>query len=76
LGEDSVIFAKTARRGGEDFALYTEKIPGVFIIIGSKTPGGRETTNHALDFYTDPGAVRTGILSLSGFALEYFGVPF
>jgi amidohydrolase/hippurate hydrolase len=75
LGEDSVVFTKTPKMGAEDFAFFTDKIPGVFIIIGSKTPGGRTAQNHSVDFYTDPRAVRAGILSLSGFALEYFGVP-
>jgi amidohydrolase len=76
LGEDCVVWGKAARMGGEDFAFFTDIIPGVFIIIGAKTIGGRETSNHALDFYTDEGAVRSGILCLCGFALEYFGIPF
>ncbi|MDR1319527.1 MAG: amidohydrolase [Treponema sp.] len=76
LGEDSLVMAQRPRMGGEDFAFFSEKIPGVFIIAGSRKPGGRQTYNHQADFYTDEGMIRAGILALSGFALEYFKVPY
>jgi amidohydrolase len=72
LGADNLETGREPRMGGEDFAFFAEKIPGVFIIAGSRTPGGRQTYNHRADFYTDEGTITAGILALSGFALEYF----
>lgn len=36
---------------GEDFAFYLEKIPGCFLRIGAREPGGEVTSAHAPFFY-------------------------
>lgn len=36
---------------GEDFAFYLEKIPGCFLRIGAREPGGEATSAHAPFFY-------------------------
>jgi amidohydrolase/hippurate hydrolase len=74
IGKENVMFAPAASMGGEDFAFYLEKVPGVFMMVGSKSKGGREAPLHTADFYTDEGALTTGILALSGFALESLGI--
>ncbi|GHV94536.1 amidohydrolase [Spirochaetia bacterium] len=76
LGADNLEIGEKPRMGGEDFAFFAEKIPSVFIIAGSRTPGGKQVNNHQAEFYTDEGTLRGGILALSGFALEYFKVDF
>jgi amidohydrolase/hippurate hydrolase len=74
VGPENVVFTKTPDMGGEDFAFYLEKVPGVFILIGSRSKGGKATGMHTADFYTDEEALRLGTLALSGFALESFGI--
>ncbi|MDR3139873.1 MAG: amidohydrolase [Treponema sp.] len=76
LGADSVVFAENPGMAGEDFAFFADKIPGAFIFIGARTKDGPPASGHNPEFYTDEGAVRTGILTLASFALEYFGVDF
>jgi amidohydrolase/hippurate hydrolase len=76
LGPDNIVFGDHPAMGGEDFAFFTDKIPGAFILLGAKSKAAKEPHGHSPDFYTDESAVRTGILALSGFALEYFGVDF
>jgi amidohydrolase/hippurate hydrolase len=76
LGEENIEFADHAEMGGEDFAFFADKIPGVFIIIGAKSRNGPESQGHSPQFYTDESAIHTGILTLSSFALEFFGVDF
>jgi amidohydrolase/hippurate hydrolase len=62
--------------GGEDFAKYLEKIPGVFMFIGSKTQNSKSAVWHTSDFYTDEAALHTGVLALAGFVLEQLGVEY
>jgi amidohydrolase/hippurate hydrolase len=76
LGGENIEFSDHAEMSGEDFAFFTDKIPGVFIMIGAKSKNGPEPQMHSAEFYTDESAVRTGILALCGFALEFFGVDF
>jgi amidohydrolase len=74
FGSENLIFAKYPRMGGEDFSFFTSKVPGVFIFIGAKTPGGKPFIGHTADFYTDPQTVKSGILAFCSFALEAFGI--
>jgi amidohydrolase/hippurate hydrolase len=74
LGDDKVFYAARPRMGAEDFAFFSDKVPGVYAVIGSHTPGKYETRHHSADFYTDPGMIRTGTLTLCGFALAWFSV--
>jgi amidohydrolase len=74
IGRENVVFADTANMGGEDFAFYLEKVPGVFMFIGSKSKDAGEVGWHTDTFYTDEEALRTGVIALSGFALEFFGI--
>jgi amidohydrolase/hippurate hydrolase len=76
VGPDNLVFAKAPDMGGEDFTFYLEKVPGVFILIGARSKGGKMTGMHTAEFYTDEDALRTGTLALSGFALEAFGLDF
>lgn len=76
LGEDSIVYAKFPGLAGEDFAYFTEKVPGVFIFIGAQSKNAPPARGHTPTFYTDPQALRTGLLALSGFALEYFGIQY
>jgi metal-dependent amidase/aminoacylase/carboxypeptidase family protein len=74
FGEHNVTFAEHPGMAGEDFSYYTDKVPGVFIFVGVRSEGGKPAAGHTAEFYTDPQSVKNGILTLSAFALEYFGV--
>jgi amidohydrolase/hippurate hydrolase len=76
FGAENIEFASHAEMGGEDFAFFTDKIPGTFISLGAKSKNGAEPQMHSPEFYTDEETVRTGILIYSGFVLEYFRVDF
>lgn len=76
LGADHVLWSDRPGLAGEDFAFFLDRVPGVFLFIGAKTPGNPPAKGHTPEFYTDEGALRTGALILSGFALEFFGVEY
>ncbi len=75
LGKDHVVMLPHPSMGGEDFAFVMEKYPGVFIRLGARTPGGPYGSLHSSTFYCDPAAISAGLLTLTGVALDYFGVP-
>jgi amidohydrolase len=76
LGPDSVTWSEVPGLAGEDFAYYTDKVPGAFIFIGARTPGGAAAVGHTPEFYTDEDTLRVGALVLSSAALEFFHIPY
>ena len=52
-GEGFQVLPAVRSLGGEDFAFYQEKIPGVFISIGT----GKSPANHSPNFIADPAAL-------------------
>jgi amidohydrolase len=74
LGAENVFRAEKPVMGGEDFSLFLEKAPGVFMFIGCKSPDKEGGIWHSCSFYTDEAALRAGALAYSSFALESFGV--
>ncbi len=73
LGEEHVVMMPYAAMGAEDFAFVKEKKPGVFIRLGSRTPGGPYGSAHSSTFYSDPKCLPTGMLTIIGIAADYFG---
>jgi hippurate hydrolase len=51
LGERSVVPLGFLNLAGEDFAHYMERIPGCFLRIGAREPGGEIIPAHAATFY-------------------------
>jgi hippurate hydrolase len=51
LGEEALEPLGFLNMAGEDFAFYLEKIPGCFLRIGAREPGGEATPAHAPRFY-------------------------
>ena len=51
LGEAALVPLGTTNMGGEDFAFYLEKIPGCFLRIGAREPGGERIAAHSPRFY-------------------------
>jgi len=51
LGPDADVPLAGTNMGGEDFAFYLERIPGCFLRIGAREPGGAWLPAHSSNFY-------------------------
>ena len=69
LGEGSVRLAEQSL-GGEDFAWILEKVPGVMMRLGTRSPGGRTYDLHQGDFVADEGSIEIGARVLTAVALR------
>jgi amidohydrolase len=69
LGEGSVRLAEQSL-GGEDFAWILEKVPGVMMRLGTRSPGGRTYDLHQGDFVADERAIGVGARVLCAVALR------
>jgi metal-dependent amidase/aminoacylase/carboxypeptidase family protein len=65
LGEDALVPLGTTNMGGEDFAFYLEKIPGCFLRIGAREPGGEHRAAHTPRFYPAEDALFIGAAVLA-----------
>lgn len=74
LGSDKLVIMPQPAMGGEDFAYITEKIPGLFLRLGIRKPGGAITPGHSVDFYADDSAIAPGLAVFAGTALETMGI--
>ncbi len=68
LGSDSVVPMGTQNMGGEDFAHYLEKIPGCFMRIGAREPGGKAIAAHSSEFYAAEEALFVGAVLMAEIA--------
>jgi len=50
LGTEANVPLETTNMGGEDFAFYLERIPGCFLRIGAREPGGEAIAAHSPRF--------------------------
>ncbi len=60
LGADAVVPLGTTNMGGEDFAFYQERIPGCFLRVGAREPGGEPTAAHSPRFAPDEACLFVG----------------
>ncbi len=65
LGERGLVPLGTTNMGGEDFAFYLEKIPGCFLRIGAREPGGEPLAAHTPRFYAAEDALFIGAAILA-----------
>jgi amidohydrolase len=58
----------------EDYALYQQKIPGMFFFLGG-TPKGQDPAaapkNHSPNFFVDEGALPVGVKALVNLTVDY-----
>ena len=60
--------------GGEDFAWILEKVPGMMVRLGTRTPGGPTYDLHRPDFDVDERAINIGATFLAATAArDLFG---
>ena len=65
LGDAALVPLGTTNMGGEDFAVYMETIPGCFMRIGAREPGGRVIAAHSPEYYAAEGALFIGAVVLA-----------
>lgn len=65
LGEDSVVPFGVTNMGGEDFACYLERIPGCFLRIGAREPGGEPAPAHSPGFIAAEESIFVGAAVLA-----------
>lgn len=65
LGDSALVPLGTTNMGGEDFAFYLEKIPGCFLRIGAREPGGEHRAAHTPRFYPAEEALFIGAAVLA-----------
>ncbi len=71
VGEDRVIEAKPTM-GGEDFAFYLEKVPGSFLILGTRNiEKGLDKPHHNPRFDIDESVLHIGAALHAALAYEY-----
>ncbi|HJR62768.1 MAG TPA: M20 family metallopeptidase [Gemmatimonadaceae bacterium] len=65
LGPAALVPLGTVNMGGEDFAYYQERVPGCFMRIGAREPGGERTPAHSTRFHAAEGAIAIGAMVLA-----------
>ena len=65
LGKEALVPFAMLNMGGEDFACYMEKIPGCFIRIGAREPGGEIIPAHSSKFYAAEESIFVGAAVLA-----------
>ena len=60
--------------GAEDFSMFQEKIPGMFLLLGINDPAvprSDRPSNHSPFFIAEDSAMMAGVRTLVGFAMDY-----
>ena len=57
--------------GGEDFALFANEVPGMFVRLGTTRPGGKSGIWHTPDFLADDQSVPTGMKVMASLLLDF-----
>ncbi len=65
VGEVNVVPLGITNMAGEDFADYMERMPGAFLRIGAREPGGAATPAHSPQFLAAEGALFVGAAVLA-----------
>ena len=65
LGDEALVPFGILNMGGEDFACYMEKIPGCFVRIGAREPGGEIIPAHSPQFYAAEESIFVGAAVLA-----------
>jgi amidohydrolase len=70
LGQHALVPLGTTNMGGEDFAYYLEKMPGCFLRIGAREPGGERLAAHTPRFHPAEDSLFIGAAVLAQCARE------
>lgn len=72
LGSDNIVEIKKPSMGVEDFTYYLQKVPGAFFFLGSGYEDRENPPIHNAKFDVNEECIRTGILMMSGLALQNY----
>ncbi len=64
-------FIQTPVTGAEDFAFYTEKIPAMFFVLGTRAKDAKFYPNHSPYFDSDEKALVIGVKAMANLAVDY-----
>ncbi|GLC24957.1 M20 metallopeptidase family protein [Roseisolibacter agri] len=65
LGADAIVPLGITNMGGEDFAYYMERIPGCFLRVGAREPGGAPTPAHTPQYHAAEASLFVGAAVLA-----------
>lgn len=65
LRAEGLVPLAAANMAGEDFAFYMEQMPGCFVRVGAREPGGEFVPAHSPRFYAADGAIFVGAAVLA-----------
>lgn len=75
LGSDAV-FPVTPSMGGEDFAYFAQKVPGLYLRLGTTRPGNAAPAGlHTPDFVMDETCLLTGVRAMTTLILAELQTP-
>ena len=69
-GNDKLVISQI-HTGGEDFAYYAEKIPGLFIFIETRPEGAESIPLHSPRLVVDEDALVYGVRALANMTVDY-----
>lgn len=68
LGAENVITPPCPQLGVDDFACIAERVPGCYVDLGARRPGGPEEPLHSPRFYPDEGCLPVGAALIAAWA--------
>ncbi|WP_368182837.1 M20 family metallopeptidase [Anaerotruncus rubiinfantis] len=75
FGPDGVVVKPKPAMGGEDFAYYTEVIPGAFISLGTGRAEGPNAPMHSPHLMVEEGSFVNGVSFMTKVAVDYLNRP-
>ncbi len=60
--------------GAEDFSFFQQKIPGLYLFVGGKTPSkplAETAGHHTPDFVIDDAGLKLGVRTMSNLVVDY-----
>ena len=74
LGEDKVQPMRPVM-GAEDFAFFSERVPGFYFRLGPTKPGTVNGNLHTPTFRADDGAIPVGMRAMAGLVVDLLAAP-
>jgi amidohydrolase len=69
LAENLLVAQPTT--GGEDFSFFANEVPGMFLFLGGRKPGGTTGGHHTPTFQADDGAVPVGMKVMTTLVMDF-----
>ena len=59
--------------GGEDFSYFANEVPGMFLFLGGRKPGGTTGGHHTPTFQADDASIPVGIKVMTTLVVDFLG---